>query len=193
MEVADFKMDFEENQQAEADKRLMVIFYKDVVKNELKSTEAGRPIFDEVDLVKIITPGQRDSFVGDANEHYQQRFPQQWARYKSGRSQELSGTPLNQLPWMSISQIAEFNAVGCHTVEQLVGMSDAVAHKFMGFQNIRQRAELYLEAATAAAPALRLQNELQKRDEQIAELQRSVELLVAANKALTAKQAATQE
>jgi len=191
-DTLDFAMNFEDNQQSEADKKLLVIFYKDVVKNEFKSTEAGRPIFDEIDLIKIITPGSRDSFVGDANEIYQQRFPQQWARYKAGRSQEMSGTPLNQLPWLGVGQIAEFNAVGCHTVEQLVGMSDAISQKFMGHHAIKQRAAAYLEASKAEAPLLKVQEELRKRDEEITELREMVNAMQASRKQEQAEKAAAK-
>lgn len=179
METLDFVMNFEDNQQSEADKRLFVVFYTGTVHNEPKSIEAGRPVFDEIDLVKIITPGSKDSFVGDATPDYQARFPQQWARYKAGKDQNTSGTPLNQLGWLGPGQIAEFNAVGCHTVEQLVGMSDALSSKFMGHHQIKQRAEAYLAAAKENAPLVKLQAELHKRDEQIDELRQTVEAMKA--------------
>lgn len=178
-DTIDFAMNFEDNQQADADKKLLVIFYKDVVKNEVKSTEAGRPIFDEIDLVKIITPGSRDSFVGDATHEYQARFPQQWSRYKAGKAQEMSGTPLNQLPWLGIGQIAEFNSVGCYTVEQLVGMPDSLSQKFMGHHAIKLRAQAYLVAAKEAAPTLKMEAELKKRDEEMAQLRETVSALSA--------------
>jgi hypothetical protein len=159
------------------------MFYRSTMKNEPKSIEAGRPIFDEVDLVKIITPGSRDSFVGDATEEYQMRFPQQWNRFKAGKEQTASGTPLSMLPWMNIGQAEEFKAVGCHTVEQLVGMADSVSQKFMGHHQIKQRAQAYLDAAKGIAPTLQLEAELQKRDETIAQLQTQVNALVAAQAA----------
>jgi hypothetical protein len=182
----DYEINFQDNQQSEADKRLLVVFYKEAIKNTFKSIEAGRPIFDEVDHVKIMTPGSRDTFttkVTGGDSEYPLRFPQQWARYKAGQDQEASGTPLNQLPWMSIGQIAELNAVGCKTVEQLVGMSDALSQKFMGHHQLKQRAQVYLDTAKDAAPLLKLQSELETRDEQIAELQATVKGLVEANKA----------
>lgn len=170
MEAIDFAMNFDDGQQSEADKRLLVIFHKDVVKNEVKSVEAGRPIFDEIDLVKIITPGSRDSFVGDATEQYQERFPRQWARYKAGQDQNIgNGTPLNMLPWMTVAQVAEFKAVGCHTAEQLVGMADSVSQKFMGHLQLKQRAQAYLDTAKDVAPILKLNSELEKRDRQLVE------------------------
>ncbi len=179
-EALDFAMNFETSQQSEADKRLLVMFYRDTFKNEAKSVEAGRPIFDELDLIKIITPGSRDSFVGDATLEYQERFPQQWARYKAGKDQLQSGTPLNMLPWMTISQIAEYNALSVQTVEQLVAIPDNLAQKFMGFHGIKQRAQAYLDAAKDSAPMLKLQAELQSRDEKIAELERQMAQIIAA-------------
>lgn len=174
-----FDMNFEDAQQSEADKKLLAVFYRGTVKNEFKSVEAGRPIFDEIDLIKIITPGSRDSFVGDATEDYQRRFPNQWARYRAGKDQTQSGTPLNMLPWMTIGQIAEFNAVGCHTVEQLVGMSDSLSMKFMGHHQIKQRAQAFLDVAKEQAPALRLQAELSQRDEVIAAMKAQLDAATA--------------
>jgi hypothetical protein len=177
----DFEMNFQDNQQSEADKRLYVHFYKDATKNEFKSREAGRPIFDEFDYVKVITPGSRDTIVtrvADGSD-YARRFPAAWARYKAGQEQGESGTPLSQLPWMSVGQVAELSAVGCKTVEQLVGMPDVLSQKFMGHHQLKQRAQVYLEASKNAAPALKLQAELEKRDLQIAELQAQVATLVA--------------
>lgn len=184
--VIDHAMNFDDGQQSEADKKLLVLFYKGVVKNETKSTEEGRPIFDEIDLVKIITPGSRDSFVGDATESYQLRFPAQWARYKAGRSQDVGGTPLNMLPWLTEAQVMEFQALQIKTVEQLAGISDALAQKFMGFHAIKQRAQAYLNAAKDSAPLLKMEAELKKRDDAIAQLEETVAALVAQQKAAAA-------
>ena len=181
----DYDLNFQDNQQTEADKRLFVQFFKDAVKNEIKSKEAGRPIFDEHDFVRVITPGSRDTVitrVADGSD-YALRFHAQWARYKAGQNQDVSGTPLSQLPWMSVGQVAEFAAVGCRTVEQLVGMPDNLSQKFMGHHQLKQRAQVYLDAAKEAAPALKLQAELEKRDLEIAELRTMIEAMSASKKA----------
>lgn len=167
-EALDFTMNFEPNQQSEADKKLMVVFFRGTVKNEAKSIAEGRPIFDEIDLVKVLTPGSRDTFVGDATPDYQSRFPSQWARYQNGLEQRgAGGTPLNQLAWLGVGQIAEFNALNIYTVEQLAGMADSISQKFMGHLQIKQRAQTYLDAASSAAPMMKLEAELQSRDDTI--------------------------
>jgi len=181
----DYQVDFDNNQQTEADKRLFVQFFKDAVKSEFKTLAAGRPIFDEFDFIRIIAPGSRDSFVTKARDgdNYTTRFPIQWSRYKQNQDQDVTGTPLSAVPWLTVGQIAELNAVGCKTVEQLVGMPDNLSQKFMGHHQLKQRAQTFLEAANNAAPALRLQAELEKRDEQIAELRSMIEAMNAAKKA----------
>ena len=179
----DHALDFDSNQQSDSDKKLLVLFYSEPIKNESKSIEAGRPIYDDIDHVKIITPGSRDTFVTEVTDEYRNRFPQQWARYKSNKEQNVSGTPLSALPWMTKGQVAEFAAVGCQTVEQLVGMPDNLSQKFMGHFQIKQRAQAFLEAAAGAAPLLKMQSELDKRDEQIAQLQTQMAELIAAQKA----------
>ena len=189
----DYQMDFQDGQQAEADKRLLVHFYKDALQNNFKTKQEGRPIFDEFDFIKIMAPGSRDTIVARVVDGcgYTRRFPKQWAQYQAGQEQSVSGTPLKQVPWLTIGQIAEFNAVGCKTVEQLVGMPDNLSQKFMGHHQIKQRAQAFLEAAKEAAPLLRMQEELDKRDSQIAELRAMVEAMAASKKAEQTKPAMT--
>ena len=176
-DTIDYQMNFEANEQSEADKKLLVAFYTEPLHNESKSIEAGRPIYDDTEMIKIMFPGQRDTVTSMVNSEYISRFPGQYARYKRGQEQIGDGTPLTQLPWLTAAQVAEFKAVNCHTVEQLVGMPDNVSQKFMGHHAIKQRAEQYLKFAKDAAPMLKMATELEKRDEQIAELQRAVEAM----------------
>jgi hypothetical protein len=182
-QAIDFAMNFEESQQDDADKKLFVVFFREAVHNEFKSLEAGRPIFDDIDMIRIHTPGSRDTMVGHAHYGYQQRFPKQWAQYKNGMEQTVSGTPLNQVPWLTVGQVAELQVMNIKSVEQLAGMPDNVAQKFMNHQALKQQATAFLEAAKGAAPLLKMQAELAKRDETIAELQKAVRAMQDAKKA----------
>jgi hypothetical protein len=166
----------------EEDKRLLVQFYNEAVKNATKSAAEGRPVFDEIPHVKIITPGSRDVMVTRATVNYQQRFPRQWDQFVRMQTQSLEGTPLEQVPFLTVGQIAELKALNVLTLEQLANLSDSVVHKFMGAQKMKQQAQNYLDAAKSAAPMTQLMAELEKRDAQIAALQQQVEALVAAAK-----------
>ena len=175
----DFDMNFAEDQQSDADKKLFVTFFREAVMNEFKSIEAGRPIFDDVDMVRIMYPGQRDTTVGRAHDGYTERFPKQWAQYQRKVDQTTSGTPLTEVSWLTKGQVAEMAAVNIHSVEQLAGMADNIANKFMNHHALKQQAEAFLEAAKGAAPLLRMQAELLSRDEQIAQLQAQMATLLA--------------
>src|SRR5262245_10732606 len=91
-----------ESIQSEADKKLFVQFFMIAKKNEGKSALEGRPIFDEVPMVKIITPGSKDVMVNKANETYQARFPLQWERFKKRLEQSQEGTPLEEVPFLTV-------------------------------------------------------------------------------------------
>ena len=176
-------MDYTNETDDAADRKLFVVFHRGFVVNEAKSAEAGRPIHDDVDLITIRVPGQRDSVVHRVNYTHQQRFPRQWAAFKNNSEQLGSGTQLSEVPWLTPAQIADLKASNISTVEQLAEMADANAHVFMGFHGLKQRAQAYLDAAAGAAPALKLQAELEKRDAEIDELKAIVNNLVAEKKA----------
>lgn len=150
-------MDFETD---EGDKKLLVMFYMEAVKQEVASAEAGRPIFKDVPMIKILIPGSKDPTVQKVNENYIRRFPRQWERFQKQMEQIVDGTPLDQVPFLTVSQIAELKAYNCFTLEQLAGMSDQAGQKFMGIQSLKAKAQKYLDAANNAAPITHMQEQI---------------------------------
>lgn len=166
------------------DKKLVVMFYLRPVINEPKSLEAGRKIFDEIEYIKILVPGQRDTVETEVTEQYRQRFAERYRAWKSKGLIADSGTPISELTWLSVSQKAELQAINLTTLEQLAGMSDATIQRIgMGGQELKARAQRYVDAGLAAAPDLKLEAKLKERDEQIAELKELVQNLSAQVKA----------
>lgn len=159
---------YEDGQQFKDDAKLVVMFYMQPIKMEAQSIEEGRPIFKDFEYIKIITPGSRDTLVTEVTDQYRQRFARQYENWKSRTTAADTGTPLDELPWMTASQVMEFQYFQVKTVEQLVALPDNVAQKFMGFHEIRARAKRYLEAAAGEAPALKMEASLKERDEKIA-------------------------
>lgn len=185
--IADFEMNFEDSQQAEADKRLFVRFSIVPMHCESESIEQGRPIFKDEEVVEVMVPGSKDSVSNLVTDYYRQRFARQYSAFKAGLSSVETGTPLSALVWLTPSQIMELNALNCRTVEQLAGMPDQLSQKFMGHHAMKQRAQAYLELAKDAAPMLKLQAELEKRDNLIETMQKQIEQLVAATEKTKAK------
>ena len=156
------------------DAKLFVMFYPEAVKNETKTAAEGRPIFDQRDMVRVITPGSKDILTNKASEYYQRRFPKQWQRYKDNQNQTPDGTPLDQVPFLSVTQIAELRALNVMSLEGLAGMADTVAHRFMGFHEMRTKAQKYLEAAKSAAPITELQAQVDALKSQNEVLQQQI-------------------
>lgn len=176
--IQDYEVDktYEDGKQYADDDKLLVKFETRAVKNEFETNKQGRPVFYEQDYINVITPGSRDVFIAPMDDSYKRRFAKRYKEWQDREKREgsVEGTLLAELTWMTKSQIAELNYSNIFTVEQLAGMSDANAMQFMGSQQLRQRAKLYLEAAAGAAPALRLQQELEQRDNRIAAMENQI-------------------
>jgi hypothetical protein len=164
---------FEQNREYDGDSKLFAVFYQDTELDDQQSQEMGRPVHRNVDLVKIIVPGQKDSVVAKATFEYQQRFPKQWAQYKQREEQVGTGTPLSELSFLTRAQVADLKAINVHTAEQLAGMNDSNSHSLMGFHSIKERARNYIENAAGQAPLLKLQaqiDELAAKNEELTSL-----------------------
>jgi hypothetical protein len=148
------------------------IFYKKALPNNFKTEQEGRPIFDDVDMVKIYISGDSHNVIDTlVREDHKQRFPHQWANYmnKNGSDPHLSGTPLSQWPLITISQAEELKALKFFTVENVAAASDAQLQRLgmtagMSPHAFRDRAVNFLKVARDEA-------DVSKNEEQIRTLQ----------------------
>lgn len=168
----------------EMDKRLFVRFSTIPKKNEAKSKEAGRPIFEDVEYIEILTPGERDYPHRPVREGDKERFATQYERWKrTGEGEALEGTPLSEWPGITRSLVEELRFFNVRTVEQLAGMADSNCQKIMGGQTWKQKARDYLERAQANAPMEKMNAELATRDNEIATLKAQMKELLAEKQA----------
>jgi hypothetical protein len=183
--VYDEDKTYEDGKQHEDDKKLLVRFEVRPYKMEKKSQEAGRPIYEDVEYISIIIPGSRDILTAPIDEQYKKRFQERYDKWKAhSDNTRVEGTPLTELTWMTKSQALELSYYNISTIEQLAGLSDADAFKFMGNHQLRQRAKNFLEAAAGEAPMLKLQAELEQRDNKIEVMERRMQEMEAAMKSM---------
>jgi hypothetical protein len=155
-------------------------FYLYPHKNEAKTLEAGRPIYEDREYVRIAVAGDKDNIIErPARVNDKLRFPRQYEAFKRGEGEVLIGTPLTTWPAMSRSQVEELAFFGVRTVEQLAEMADAQIQKFMGGRQLRDRARAFIATAKGEAPLLQMQAELESRDSKIAALERRLDELMA--------------
>ncbi|WP_028747987.1 hypothetical protein [Rhizobium mesoamericanum] len=148
------------------------------VEQTFKSKEAGRPIFEDREFVRIIIAGDKHTEVyREATETDKERFHEPYERFKRGLSarEQITGTPLSQWPQMSSSQVKEYEALNIYTVEALAALSDTMKQKIgMGANETVAAAQAFLESAknssvasSLAAENERLRNDLQVLQEQV--------------------------
>ena len=162
------------------DDRLPVMFYSKAVKNDFESQKQGRPIFYDVDMVKIFVPGD-DTLVVDTyvREDHKQKWPRQWAHYqnKKGGDQRLVGkTPLTEWPRLSQSQVEELRAMKFFSVDDIANASD-MALQGIGMVGgmspfaFRDAAQRFLKVAAGDAADAKLQAQLAEQTQANASLQ----------------------
>ena len=128
------------------DSKLFVQFKTEAVLNPSKSTKAGRPIYEDVDMVVIRAPGSQDSVVSQI-KYYMDRFGDKYRIWKSSQMQAANGTPLENFPslFTKPSLIAELKYRNIYTVEQLAELSDTGKQGIMGGHELCKLAKEWID------------------------------------------------
>lgn len=157
-------------------------FYLRAVQNEFRSHEEGRPIFEDLEYVEIIIPGNRGTVVDTlVKEEHRQRWPIAYARFKQGEAEVMEGTPIAEWPGVTRSQAEELKFLNIRTVEALANLDDHNLQRAvpMGGNALREKAKRYLLNAAGSAPAEALAAKVDDQAATIAALQQQVEALLA--------------
>jgi hypothetical protein len=174
-------LDAQDNAQKYAhDARLFVTFYSRPIKAGALSEAAGRPIFQDIEHVRIMVPGDKTTIIDVAVEdEHRMRFPAQYEKFKKQMSQAPDGTPLEQWPQLVGSQVMELKALGILNVEQLAELSDASLQKFMGGFELKRKAVAFLAVAKDTAEAQKFATENAELKETLASLLENQKLMTA--------------
>lgn len=146
------------------DTALAVEFFTQAVENVSKSREAGRPIHDTREFVRIRFPADnKRELVAPANEiHYVQhaktqmtyaeRFNASYEAFKRDEADFVSGTPIHLLTGLTPAARADFVSQHVRTVEQLAALPDAAIKKLgMGARQYVDMAREFLEKSDSSA------------------------------------------
>lgn len=146
-----------------SDQGLVPVFKTITIPNEAKSLKEGRPIFDEMEVVEIRFPGDRNRISvfpadapsaseADSGLTYAQRFAKQYEQFKSSKTQTMSGTPLSEVPFLTEAKRAELKAQNVYTAEQLASLDGTPLKQLgMGGRELKNQATAYLQSAKEAA------------------------------------------
>lgn len=172
----------------EQDKTLSVRFWLHPRENPVETKKQGRPIYDEIEMVSIVAPGnQKTEFTARASRmHYDSNVGRQWTyaerfaeayeAFKRGIEDYVHGTPISEAPFLTVGQRAEMRASKIVTVEQLASMSDRdIRSKGMGFRAHVDAAKAYLDTTTGSAALAGEMAELRRQNEELMKRMASVE------------------
>jgi hypothetical protein len=155
--------------------------------NEAKSKLAGRPIYDDMEICEIrmaankqtvaVFPahevaGWTDTADGSREEQtYAMRYPEQYKKFKGGEAQAMSGTPLEELPFLTQSKRLELKALNIYTAEAL-SMLDGAPLKMLGIggREFKNQAVAYLENAAGSADTTKMAAEIESLKETVRQL-----------------------
>jgi hypothetical protein len=164
--------------QQDPDAAIVALFRNGTVKNEAKSAEAGRPIFDDREECQLRYPGSKNVGVYPAtgfshwatDPHsgeqvkvtYAERFQRQYRQFKEHSTQTKIGTPLTEVTFLTEARRAELRALNIYTVEALAAI-DGLELKNLGFngRELKNQAVEYIEDAKVKAPTTQMIAELE--------------------------------
>lgn len=167
------------------DKSVFAKFYTTPVEDHVASAEKGRPMFRDLVFVEIVAAGNANNIIRRrATEEDKQRFARQYAAFQAGAGDELDGTPLTEVPWITRSLVEELAYFKIRTLETLSGVDDNFCTRMPGAYDLRRKAQAALEAAEKAAPFTQLQEENDLLKSNVAALTNQVQELTSALKKL---------
>lgn len=160
----------------------LVEFVRDAEQNNYKSAQEGRPIFEDKDFVRIMTPGDtRTTIYREASDQDKKRFPKAWGLYERGLEAVTEGTPLAEWAQITASQVRELQHVNVRTIEEFVSVSDSNIQRMgPGYAQLQKRAQQYMESSTENAAATAAARENEQLRDQMAIMQEQLDALKAA-------------
>lgn len=151
-------------------RHLHIEFFVEAHQNLNKTREAGRPIYDDKEMVRI-------KFVGDPKKElvefanvkfmrdpqsgewidYRQAYHRHYDAFKTGEAIKGSGTPLEELPFITAAKRAELKHLNIHTAEALAQLEGpSLTRVGMYARELKNQAQAYLDRARENATDARL-------------------------------------
>jgi len=152
------------------DSGLYVEFFSDALHDQNASEKEGRPIYKQVEMVRIIFAGDNTKklikLAHEGNPPYKERFARQYEAFQRQQEVVQDGTPIEHWPPITKAQALELKAMNIHTVEMLAHVPD-VNLKWMGARQLRENAKSWLSEAESGKETIKLRNEIEELRTQI--------------------------
>ena len=166
-----------------------VRFFMLPIQNEANTKKHGRPMYDDLEMCEVRFPGVKDKIVhapahevfksvrdpvsGEINEiTYAIQYSDLYRAFKAGEVQQVSGTPLAELPFLTASMRLMLKALNIHTAEALASLDGQPLKSLgMGGRELKTQAQTYIENATGSADVVRMAALIAAQEERIKQLE----------------------
>lgn len=160
---------------------LLVEFFNEAVENKRRSAEEGRPIYEDVEKVRIRIAGD-PKFIHVAPAHdqssvhgpsgtrltYAQLHEGPYQAFKRNVEYIGDGTPLAELPFITVSKRKELQSLSIHTAEALAGLDGANLSRLgMNGRDLKDQAQAYIDQSKEAANVRALEKQIKELEEQV--------------------------
>lgn len=136
---------------------------------------------EEFDFIRIGVPGDKSLTIDTiAEDTHKRRFARQWEAYKGLK--DIKGTPMAE--WVEIAETLrhELAYQGFRYIEQVASAPDSAFARMMGGMQLRTKAQAFLNRGKVDADVI-----ITQQNDQIAELQAQMKLLMDSMKVEPAK------
>ena len=162
-------------------------FYIGTKPDPKKSVELGYRVTKDIDMVRIIQPGSRDTLEMVASEwldrikvkfleNAHDALPEEWIAsfrkkyemWKEGQEAPVNGTSIKEWPLLSPAQVS--NLMACHilTIEDVAEMTEmAMQQAGMGSRELKTKASEWLKGKEISEAAMLENNKLKQEIEEL--------------------------
>lgn len=170
------------------DAGLYVEFYIESIHDEEASAEQGRPIYVDREFIKIIPVGDKNTVICRPVRFKEEggvppdtmRWAAKYEQFKRQGFVTQEGTPLEQWPILTKSQVMMMKSSNVHTVEQLAAVADGnLGNLGMGARELQEKAKIYLQQAKDGSGLEKLHKENEVLRDQIEALRNEIKALAA--------------
>jgi hypothetical protein len=171
--------------------RIVATFENFPVINEARSKDEGRPIFDDMEVVRIHMGGDRlqapvfpawaevpggieDEDTGLTRPGtYAEKYAKQYEQFKKGERQTKSGTPIEALPFLTPAKMKELKGLNIYTAEALADLDGQPLKTLgQGGRDWKNQAQAYLDNAAGSANVTKMASELEYYKAEVERMQK---------------------
>ena len=127
--------------------RAYPIFYVKSVENKHASKRAGKPVYEDVEYVKIKTFDKTSENDCPVEDTHRQRWRAHYQRFKENAEAPIEGTPLTHWPPISQSKVLELNSLNVRSVEDLADFPEGSFPPRSNMAELKRMARTWLQDA----------------------------------------------